>query len=354
MKFTKTYRFMKGVYECRYFGKDNTLKYYDNMLTDSNIASSVNMGELTAGVGNPVVIQLPDSAKFTITLTAQDIDLRSRQLQTGGTLGYNGKTDTCEVIAATGSSLTLSSTPVAPYGTDEVVCYINGGATPYTVDPDTKVVAGFTSTSGVDYAVTYYVAKAASEVLDIKALFAPEIGRMEVKMPVFAAPVGSSANTGTLCGYWHVYAPNFQFSGEAGVQTNQTTAATSSLTGQALAYNPDTNECGNGSATLIYMVYEPVDTTEGIVDLVVLNGGAVSVTAAAGAGHTATIPVKWLMDTGLLANPDVSELTFTSGATGTATVDAAGVVTGVAAGDTEVTIVSTDPAFTAYCNVEVT
>jgi uncharacterized protein YjdB len=59
------------------------------------------------------------------------------------------------------------------------------------------------------------------------------------------------------------------------------------------------------------------------------------------------------MADGRLAVPDLTDLAYVSGATGTATV-ADGVVTGVAAGDTEITITNTDPALTAYCNVEVT
>ena len=104
-RFNKTYRYLKGIYEAKFFDAERNLQYYDNQLTDANFETSVNLGELTAGVGNPTVIQLPDTARFNVTLTAADIDLRSRWLQTGGVLGYNGITDTCELITAEDASV---------------------------------------------------------------------------------------------------------------------------------------------------------------------------------------------------------------------------------------------------------
>ena len=351
--FNKTYRYTKGIYEAKVFSTANRdLLYYDNKLTDSNIASSVNIGEVTAGIGNAVVITLPDSAKFNVTLTAADVELRSRQLQTGGILGYNGITDVCEVIKASSTSLTLGSTPAVPYGYDKAVCYINGSGVAYEVDTSTKVVSGFTAEVDATYSVRYYVAKAASEVLDIKTLFNPEVVTLEIKYPVYEAATAAEANSGSLCGYIHAIVPRFQFAGEASLASNNTTPATSSLSGQALAYDSmDVNACQVGNlASLIYLVWEPISGTEGVVDIAVLGGGALSVKS----GESATIPVKYIMADGMLAQPDMSDLSFVSAASGTASVSASGVVTGGTAGDTEITITNSDLGLVAYCNVTVT
>ena len=351
-RFNKTYRYLKGIYEAKFFDAERNLQYYDNQLTDANFETSVNLGELTAGVGNPTVIQLPDTARFNVTLTAADIDLRSRWLQTGGVLGYNGITDTCELITAEDASLTVTNVPVAPYGSQLIVAYVNGDGTAYEIDPDSKTVQGFTATPGQQYAVRYYIAKAASEVLDVKSLFAPYIGTLEVKMPVFAAPVGASTLSGTQVGYWHIIVPRFQFGGTATVTGSQTTAANSSLSGQALAYNPESGiTCAAATPSLLYMVYEPVAGTEGISDMVVLDGGQMSLAVDA----TAMIPVRYIMSDGLLAVPDYTDLNFVSETPGTASVTTAGVVTGVAAGSTEVTIShKTMTGLSAVCNVDVT
>ena len=49
-KFEKIYKFLKGIYEVGFYelGTRNLLAY-TNKLSDSNFASSVNVGELTAG-----------------------------------------------------------------------------------------------------------------------------------------------------------------------------------------------------------------------------------------------------------------------------------------------------------------
>lgn len=352
--FVKTYKFLKGIYEASFFqlGTRNLLMY-SNKLMDGNFSSTVNMGEITASVGNPVVIQLPDSAKFGVTLTSADVDLIYNQLNTGGTLGYNGITKTCEVITATATTLTITGTPVVPYGATSIVGYVNGGGTAYTIDATTKIVTGFTATVGTQYTVTYYVSLASNQYLDVKSLFAPVIGTLEVKFPVFSAVEGSSANTGTHVGNWHVIVPRFQFSGEGGgINSNQTTPATGVLNGQALAYSATSGTtCDSGTPSLIYMVYEPLNTTEGITDMVVLNGGDLSVAV----GATATIPVRFVMADGILSVPDYSQLTFVSAASSTASVTA-GVVTGAAAGSTEITITyaGVTPSLTASCQVDVT
>lgn len=351
--FNKTYRYTKGIYEMKLFSTSNRdLLYYDNKLTDSNIASSVNMGEITAGIGNPTVIQLPDSAKFNITLTAADIDLRAKQLQTGGVLGYNGITDTCEIVTAADASLTVSDTPVAPYGSDIVACYVNGDGTAYEIDPSTKKVKDFVATNGTQYTVRYYIAKAASEVLDIKALFNPVVGTLEVKFPVYEAASVEAAATGTLVGYIHCIAPRYQFGGDATIAANQTTAATTALSGQALAYDANSEiTCQAGSlSSLLYLVWEPLDATLGVKDMVVLGGGELTVAV----GKTAMIPVKYVMADGLLAQPKMSDLAFESAATATASVADTGIVTGAAQGDTEITIENEELGLVAYCNVTVT
>lgn len=353
-KFAKIYKFLKGIYEVGFYELGTRkLLAYTNKLSDSNFASSVNVGELTAGVGNSVVITLPDSSKFAITLTAADVDLMYNQLQTGGTLKYNGITPTCEIITAAGTELTVTGAPVAPYASSKVVCYINGEGTPYIVDAQTKKVQGFTAETGKQYSVRYYISKPTNHELDVKALFAPTICTAEVKMPVFAAIEGESANTGSLVGYWHIIVPRFQFSGEGGgVQTNQTTPATGVLNGQALAYdNTAAVSCTSGNPSLIYMVYEPINAAEGVVDMVVLGGGEITVAKNA----TAAIPVRFVMQDGNLAVPLMSDLEFNSAAQGTATVEN-GVVTGVAAGDTEITITYEEvtPNLSAVCQVTVT
>ncbi len=350
--FIRPYRYTKGIYEANFYSTANRdLIYHDEKLTDANFASSVNMGEILAGLGNSPQIMLFDTARFNITLTAADVELRAFQLQTGGAISYNGITQTCELVTPDTTSLVVSSTPAIPYGYTSAVAYVNGDGTAYEIDADTKTVQGFTATVGQQYSVRYYISKPATEVLDIKTLFAPEIVTAEVKYPVYQASTGASGMQGTLCGYLWAICPRFQFNGEASLNANQTANATSSLSGQALAYNSEqVADCASvGLASLLYLVWEPISSTQGAKDLVVLEGGMMEVAVDA----TATIPVKYVMEGGGLANPDLASLQYVSASDATAEVTN-GVVKGVLAGDTEITI--TDPAtgLEAVVNVTVT
>lgn len=347
--FVKSYTYSKGVYEAKFFGLDRTLLYYDNRLTEANFEATSNEGILNAGVGNPAVIVIPDTAAFKLTMTAADVDLRSRQLQTGGVMGYNGVTDTCEVITANSTTLTITGQAVAPYGSTEIVCYINGAGTPYLVG-EGGAVQNFEAVSGQQYSVRYYVANAASEVLDIKALFTPQIGTLEVKYPIYAAGDQEKTTQGTLVGYWHIIAPRFQFGGQASFNGTQTEFANSSLSGQALAFDsPVENSCGGSTPSLVYMVWEPIDATAGVTDMIVLGGGQMSLATEA----KATIPVRYVMQDGELSVPLYSDLSFDSGTPGTASVTEAGVVTGVASGSTEITITNSSLNLKAVCQVDV-
>lgn len=351
-RFNKSYKYSKGIYEANFYSLVNRdLVYHDSKLTDSNIASSINMGEITAGLGNATQIMIFDSGKFNITLTAQDIDLRQYKLQTGGTLGYNGKVMTCELIDATSTTLTLSNPAVAPYGSSDVIAYVNGDGTAYTVDTATNTVQDFTATPSEKYSVRYYIEKANAEVLNVSALFTPDIVSAEIKMPIYEAPNAQSTTTGTLCGYLWVIIPRYQFNGEANITASQTGNVAPSLSGQAIASDDvSATDCSASAlSSLIYLVYEPVSDTAGIENLAIIGGG-VSVVESA----TAVVPVKYVMVDGSLAQPNMTDLTFVSSATGTATVSANGVVTGVAAGDCDITVTHTELGLSAICPVTVT
>lgn len=350
-KFIKNYKYTKGIYEANVFSLANRdLLYHDSKLTDANITSSINTGEILAGLGNSPQIMIFDSAKFNVTLTAQDIDIRQYQLQTGGSLGYNGVAMTCEIITASGSTLAVSALPSAPYGSDKAVAYVNGDGKAYTVNTASREIEGFTAEAGKQYSVRYYVAKPANEVLDVGALFTPEIVSLELKFPVYQAPTGGSANSGTLCGNLWAIVPRYQFAGEASFAASNTANVAPSLSGQALAVDEiAVTDCSASAlSSLIYLVWEPIDETEGITDLAVVGGG-VSVEV----GSTEVLPVKFVMEDGMLAQPDMAQLTYTSGDTATATVSDTGVVTGVKTGKCDIAVTYDDLGMTVTVPVNV-
>ena len=358
--------FSKGVAEqVIYDPQTGNIIGYDNVASDAAITSSVNLQEVTGGIGNAVVGVIPDSTRLTGTYTSQAFSLQTRKLITGGALAYNAVAPVCETIVANSATLTVSKTPAKHYGqpaSDGTCwCYVKeqGAATypgtNYAVDPSTKQVQNFVATASHTYEVFYFSVNASAESLAIPAVFNPTNVALSIKYAIYAKQ-NNAVSGGTLQGWLYVVVPNAILTGDAGISGNQTTNATTD--GAWMAMSPDSNgltcdDCGNAGANLVYYVYVPCgDATQSVVALAV-PGGAISVAD----GASKQIPVKYVMDNDTLVQPTYTDLAYESAATGTATVSSAGVVTGEAAGSTTITITLERaglPTLTTTCAVTVT
>lgn len=339
---------------------------YSNKIDTSNFTSSVNAGEIRAGLGAPVAINIPDSATFSGEVTATDFSLEARQLATGGTLKYNGTVAVMENIVATTTTLTVTNQPVAAYGepTDNVTfsCYVGNDGVNYGVNPTTKEIQGFTAEVGKSYCVRYYMEMASAQELTIPGQFNPTVARVTIKMAAYGAQGGSAMN-GSRVGNLYVHIPRAQFiNGDVGVNGSQTEAATTPWSFSALIYDETDitcSECAQDNSVLGYMVYAPCGTNAEMsaVTGLIIVGGVLSVAE----GATVQTPVQYVMEDKSLVTPKYADLRFVSATPTTATVSTEGVITGVAEGSTEVTVStkalkanSTDPLYTASVSVTVT
>ena len=341
---------------------------YSNKIDTSNFTSSVNAGEIRAGLGAPVVINIPDSATFSGEVTATDFSLEARQLATGGVLKYGGTAAIMERITATGTTLTVSQTPVADYGEPSsntyYTCYVGDDGKNYGVDPTTREVQGFTATAGQTYCVKYFIEMASAQELTMPTAFNPTVARVTIKMAAYGAQ-GASAMNGSRIGNLYIHIPRAQFiNGDVGVNGSQTEAATTPWSFSALSYDEaDTtcSECALDNSVLGYMVFVPCGENAMLsaVENLVIAGGVLSVAQ----GATAQVPVFYYMEDGSLITPQYSSLTFTSAESTTASVSDEGVVTGVAEGTTTITVstkakkqntTTDEPLYTATVNVTVT
>lgn len=330
---------------------------YSNKLDTSNLTSSANNGEIRAGLGAPVVINLPDSATFTGEITAQDFSLEARQFQTGGTLAYNGIVPYKEEITATGTTLTVTGTPVATYGevagVATVSCFVGDDGVNYGVDPTTKQVQGFVATSGQTYCVKYYINAASAKELTIPTVFSPSINRVVIRMAAYTAN-GNNAMNSSFAGWLYINIPRAQFvDGDAGINGSQTENATTSWQFSALSYTNASSacrECTQDESALAYMVYMPCGDVAASVSALAVVGGEISVAVS----ESKQIPVYYVMPDNTLVVPNYSDLSFTSQATGTATVTD-GLVEGVQAGSTTIDIsITSRPTIATVCGVTVT
>ena len=335
---------------------------YSNKVSSSNFTSSVNAGEIRAGIGAPVVINIPDSATFTGEVTSADFSLEARQLATGGNLGFNGTVAVMEKVTASGTSLTLKGTPAPAYGesasAEKYACYVGSDGKNYGVDPKTKQVDGFTAQEGTEYCVRYYTKMATAQELTIPTAFNPTVARVTIKMAAYAAQGGNAMN-GSRVGNLYIHIPRAQFiNGDVGVNGSQTEAATTSWTFSALSYDATDatcSECATDNSVLGYMVYAPCDESAmSMIRALVIVGNIVTVKQ----GGTAQTPVFYAMDNGQLVTPNYGDLTFEVAKEGGsyAKVGAhTGTIEGTTAGKATLTVkVTAKPELTATANVTVT
>lgn len=334
---------------------------HSNKIDTSNFTSSVNAGEIRAGLGAPIVMQIPDSSTFSGEVTSADFSLDARKLITGGSVKYNGTVAAYEKITATATTLTIDGTPVAAYGdpsdSETYSCYVGDDGVNYGVDPTTKEVQGFTAEVGKTYCVTYYTEVASAKELTIPSSFNPTVARVTVKMAVYGAQ-GASAMNGSRLGYLFIHIPRASFaSGDVGVNGSQTETANTSWSFQALAYDEadvTCSMCASDNSVFGYMVFAPCGEGSALsaVKNLAIVGGIIPLKVDA----TAQTPVFYYMDNGELVTPNYADLTFTSGTPATATVGQnTGIITGVAAGNTVITAkVTAKPALTAQVTVQVT
>lgn len=325
--------------------------YQSNKMQTSQFATTCDMGAIQAGIGNATVIQIPHNSAVNLTLTAADFSMNARAMSVGSTVAYGGISPVCEVITADSASLSVTNTPAAPYGYTKAICNVveagvtNAPGTAYTIDTTTKAIIGFMATSGKSYTVTYFQQNASAEYFNIGGMFAPAIKHVTVQIPIYSASGTENVLQGTKVGDLYIIIPRMQFGGKADIEASQTAAATTDLSGTALTYEEAAAEgvCNDCSIPgLAQVLYVPAaSVTASVVGLAVV-GGSMTVKKNA----SAKVPVKGVMPNGSLQQLDYTTMTYTiaSGGTSTATVDDDGDVTGVAAGDTEMTVALKDSA----------
>lgn len=338
---------------------------FDKVASEGSITSSINMGEITGGVGNPLLITIPDTTRITGALTSQAFSLEQRALTSGGQITYNGITPVCEHVTATTATLTVTGNPVKQYGqsANDVLaqCFVREhGAgsymgTNYGVDMKTKQVANFVAMAGTEYDVFYFVNNASAKVLELSSNFAPSVASLEYKFNVYAKQNGSTGN-GTRVGFLYFIVSKAQFGGDVGISANQTTNATTDYAWKALAdvdNLPSCEGCAENGSPYAYYVYVPCASSTSSVEALAVIGGGVSVAV----GGSAQIPVKYVMPNGETVQPTYSDMTYAVATQSTATVSTNGVVQGASAGNTVVTITLTkadNTVLTTYCQVAVT
>ena len=337
--------FVKGIAEVTIFDyKTGNIIGFDKVASEGSITSSVNMGEIVGGIGSPLLMTIPDTTRLTGSLTSQAFSLEQRALASGGEVEYGGISQVCEHITAQTSTLTVSKQPVKHYAqsANDTTgwCHIRvheGGSyvgTNYEVDLSTKQVKNFVAEVGKEYDVFYFINNASAKVLELSSNFKPSVAAISYKFEVYAQQNGSVGN-GTRTGFLFLHVPRAQFGGDVGISANQTTAANTDYSWNALAKvdnMPSCEGCDEDSSPYAYYVYVPCGAADQGVDALAVVGGAVEVKV----NGTAQIPVKYVVNNHLV-QPTYAYMNYTVSESSKATVTN-GVVQGKQAGETEVEI----------------
>lgn len=366
--FTDKSLFLKGIGNVLLTDPDTgDILYQSKQFNTGSITTSVNMNEIRAGLGNPVVAALPSDASLNVEFTAADFNLFAKASQVGATLTYGAPVPVAQVITASGATLTIDvddGAPVAELGMTEAMCYIQvvDAASPIVRDgkaypiSSAGVVSGFSATNGVKYKVWYYVRKATAHKATIGSLMDPKVVHFSASFAVYAN-VGGSANSGTRVGWLYVTVPKLKLQANANITGDQSSNDTTVISGMALSeddtvVSSTTDLCGDASNDLAYYVYSPCSDAE-IVQGIAVIGGLVSLPVST----SAQIPVYLVMPDNSLVKPSSYSTGFTYTGTGLpsgTSVSAAGVVAaGSTAGDGEVTIAYTDGENEFSCPVNI-
>ncbi len=292
--------------------------YYSNKLTEATGTTSVTMGEIRAGVGNPIVAVIPSDSNATLEITDVNLSLAMRAYQTGGLHGYGAPTLVCDDLIGGEGTLYISSakhgTPVAGQGFSEAFAYvqevgaqstISGDGIPYPIGEGNEI-EGFAAEDGKTYKVWYWVNAATTEYATILANIDPTVVNVRLVYPVYSNV--KEDGTGSRIGSLVVVYPFLKLNGAAGITGNGSSNATTSISGTAISFEESVVQsgcgaCSDGSADLVHYLYVPCDNGSSAIQGMYVLGGAYQVDT----GETGKVPVM-LMVNGYPAVPDPAYL----------------------------------------------
>ena len=350
--------FTKGIAYAEFFDvNNNNLLGFSPFVTDFGLNGSMNDGDVEGGIGNQLIISLPDTSRLEVTATTADSALNNMALTIGAQLGGNGIIETMTaIVAGAGGTLTIQNA-VAPYGADKAICYVltstgtdkaaveAGSGLACEIDPDTGVI-DFEGQAEQTYCVKYFVRNSSADELTIPALFQPAVVRAHFAVNVYSQK-GGDAMTGSLVKIRHYYFPRYQFNQPLQVTESQTTPGTTNLSGRCLTYQQalESGVCSDANnAAYGFIVDEYVgsgdSSTSSVQGIYFVGGGVLTLRT----GQTVTLPVKYDVNGVLTDISDMDQVNFTvTGNVGTFASEHSNVFTAAnSAGNGSVTVTVTN------------
>ena len=307
-------------------------------LQESGISISVTAEDIRGGLSNPLLGRYFHDSILEANITDALFNLQYLALNVGGQVVIGGSSLVTETVTAGSGTLTVQGTPVAFGSAGTVGWYTLAGQedwAPLTFSGKVATVADVTE--GGTYCVRYNANDSSIQEFVVPSAIIPSEVHLVMTYPLFAGGTSPEAiSTSSQVGELIVDIPRFQFAGNVELSLTSSGAATSNLSGSALASYTTANCNDMGTYGTIKQKIYGGNWYDDLTTIAV-DGGNFSI--ADGATKKLKVIGIFKNGTGVLDN---SELTFTSSASGTASVSNAGVVTGASAGSANITITVTD------------
>ena len=306
-------------------------------LQESGISISVTAEDIRGGLSNPLLGRYFHDSILEANITDALFNLQYLALNVGGQVVIGGSSLVTETVTAGSGTLTVQGTPVA-FGTAGTVgWYTPAGQEDWAPLTFEGKVATATVTSGTDYCVRYNANDAGIQEFVVPSAIIPSEVHLVMTYPLFAGGTSPEAiSTSSQVGELIVDIPRFQFAGNVELSLTSSGAATSNLSGSALASYTTANCNDMGTYGTVKQKIYGGNWYDDLTTIAV-DGGNFSI--ANGATKKLKVIGIFKNGTGVLDN---SKLTFTSSASSTASVTNAGVVTGAGTGSANITITVTD------------
>lgn len=307
-------------------------------LQESGISISVTAEDIRGGLSNPLLGRYFHDSILEANITDALFNLQYLALNVGGEVVVGGNSLVTETVAGGSGTLTVQGTPVAFGNAGTVGWYTVAGQedwAPLTFEGKVATVSGVVA--GTDYCVRYNANDAGIQEFTVPSAIIPSEVHLVMTYPLFAGGTNvEQISTSSQVGELIVDIPRFQFAGNVELSLTSSGAATSNLSGSALASYTTAN-CNDMGAygTVKQKIYGGNWYDD--LTTIAIDGGNFSL--ASGATKTLKVIGIFKNGTGVLDN---NNLTFTSSATGTASVSNAGVVTGATSGSANITVTVTD------------
>ena len=346
--------FSKGIVYAEFFDPaTDDLLGYSRYVVDFNPQGSMNTGEVAAGPGNALVMMIPDTCRLAVTATTADSALNNMALAAGGTLTANGVVETTIAITASGGTLTLTNAVAPLGGQNGAVAYVltSSGSDRATVEANSGIahpvssntIQNFEAVNGNTYCVKYFYQNSSAMQLTVPSLFTAKVVRAHFAVNCYAKKTGGDVLTSSLFKIRHYVFPYYVFTNPMEDTLGQTSTGTVNLSGTCLSYQEaiSAGVCNVDTAGIYgYVVDEYVgeSTSTSAIDGIYFIGLGSGVSVVKDA--TVELPVRYSVNGILTSISDMSQVTFSTAAAGTATFEDenSNVLTGVAVGSTTATV----------------